>query len=602
MADFVAVLKKTIDGLADNTPELRQRVYAKARETVASKLAAITPAPPQVAIDRQHKALEDAITAVEAGYVAAAAPKKIDDFESVLEQLSGKPATAAPVPAAPVPAAPVASRPSLSAPLPAAPAAASVATAPAPATARMPAASPLPPRSVQTPPVLPRVEARVEPRVETRMEPATASAVVTAPAAASPAPEPAAASSAPRTGRLQTPPELDTVDADGGLSAIEAAPRPVPALPRATFPTQDNGVEHAVQPPRRRVSGGLIAALVALLVIAGGGYGVWLNRDAFADLLGLGGTVVAGDPAAPASGEPVAAAPAEPTPQDVEEAIAAADEAIAGAEGEDAEEPVEVAAATPEAPAAPADAARALPDVQKFTQRLHSDGTETDPGPAGGQPRVGEGTTLAAATVAGEATANDATPGQPAAEGQPLSVGQRAVFYEERTTLADGSADEGAIVWTLVQESPGGDRPPEPAIRAEVTVPSRDLAIRMTIRRNADPSLPASHIVEVIFITSGTFEGGGVESVLRIAFKNSEAAPGAPLIGIPAKIADGYFLVALSDNANERNQNTLLMQRESWIDIPIVYRSGRRALVTMEKGIPGTKVFEDAIRAWQAAG
>ena len=35
MADFVAVLRKTIDGLADNTPDLRAKVYDKARATVS---------------------------------------------------------------------------------------------------------------------------------------------------------------------------------------------------------------------------------------------------------------------------------------------------------------------------------------------------------------------------------------------------------------------------------------------------------------------------------------------------------------------------------------------------------------------------------------
>jgi hypothetical protein len=561
MADFVAVLKKTIDGLADNTPQLRQRVYAKARETVAAKLAAITPPPPQVAVERQHKALEEAITAVEAGYVAAAAPKKADDFDSILDELSAGPApAAAPAPVAPAPLAPPPSSGTPQRPAPILPSRpAPLAPAPSPT-----AASAIPAPAAPAP--------RVEPRVE---------------------PKPEASAPALRPGRLQTPPELAGGDPDSGLSAIEAAPKPVPSLPRADFPARESAaaVEAGPPAPRRRVSGGLIAALIALLVVAGGGYGVWLNRDAFADLLGFGGNVVAGDPAA---------APAEPSPDEVAEAIAAQED-TAGEEEEPAEAPVEVAAAQPEQPAAPAEAARSLPEVPKFTQRLHADGTETDPGPAGGQPRVGEGTTLAAATVAGEATASDAAPSQPAAAGAALPVGQRAIFYEERTTMADGSADQGAIVWSLVQESPGGDQPPEPAIRAEVSVPARDLSIRMTIRRNADASLPASHIVEMIFITSGTFEGGGVESVLRIAFKESEAAPGAPLIGIPAKIADGYFLVALSDNATESNQNVQLMLRQSWIDIPIVYRSGRRALVTMEKGIPGNKVFEDAIRAWRTA-
>ena len=44
-----------------------------------------------------------------------------------------------------------------------------------------------------------------------------------------------------------------------------------------------------------------------------------------------------------------------------------------------------------------------------------------------------------------------------------------------------------------------------------------------------------------------------------------------------------------------------LLRRQSWIDVPLVYKSGRRALLTMEKGIPGDKVFDEALKAWQAA-
>ncbi len=61
MADFVAVLKKTIDGLGDDTPAMRERVYEKARTTVAAKLAAINPPPPAAVAERQKKSLEDAI-------------------------------------------------------------------------------------------------------------------------------------------------------------------------------------------------------------------------------------------------------------------------------------------------------------------------------------------------------------------------------------------------------------------------------------------------------------------------------------------------------------------------------------------------------------
>ena len=43
-----------------------------------------------------------------------------------------------------------------------------------------------------------------------------------------------------------------------------------------------------------------------------------------------------------------------------------------------------------------------------------------------------------------------------------------------------------------------------------------------------------------------------------------------------------------------------LLRNQEWIDIPVVYKSGRRALLTMEKGLPGEKIFDEAMKAWQA--
>ena len=189
----------------------------------------------------------------------------------------------------------------------------------------------------------------------------------------------------------------------------------------------------------------------------------------------------------------------------------------------------------------------------------------------------------------------------PAAGETAVPVGQRAIFYEERTSVAQGSAEPGSIVWSLVQESPGGDLPPEPAIHAEASIPGKDIKLRMTIRRNADDSLPASHIVELIFITPDNFDGGAIDNVLRMTMKQTEEAAGNPLQGIPAKIADGFFLIALNDDKPAADANTALLRRQNWIDVPIVYKSGRRALITMEKGIPGEKVFEQALTAWQNA-
>lgn len=553
MADFVAVLRKTIDGLGDKpTPEMRARVYEKARATIGAKLAAINPPPPAAVAERQRRSLEDAIAQVESEYTPARPMRDRSDPLAELEQVFASLQSRPEIKPTPLPT-----------PVPPASSWTSSLTRPAPAPAE-PARSPLPsyaPAARTEPVAAPPRDVPLPPKPAARL-PET------------PAPVISAASH----------------DDDGAISNPE---RETPA-----YGPEDEPYD---APSRGRGLVVPIAAAVAALVLVGGGYAMWVNKDDFAAMLGFGETEVAATP--PQQAEP---APAQ------EETAPAAQTAAPAAEPEPAEaKPADAAASGEAAP-------------QKFTQRLNADGSEVDEGPAGGAaPAVGEGTTVAAATqapqgsspisaqqpAAGDGAADgqaQATDGQAQATAQQppaaaVAVGQKAIFYEERTSSAQGSAEGGSIVWSLVRESPGGDAPPEPAIRGEATIPAKDLQLRLTIRRNADRTLPASHIIELIFLTPEGFGGGGIDNILRFVLKDTEEAPGNPLIGIPAKIADGYFLIALNDSKAEMDANLQLLGRQNWIDIPVVYKSGRRALITMEKGIPGEKAFEEAMKAWQAA-
>ena len=107
MADFVAVLRKTIGGLGDTTPEMREKVFDKARATIEAKLAAIDPPPPAAVIERQRKALEDAIAVVRADYADPVEPETDDGLEDVFASLEEPEA----IPAPPAPAPQVATTP-----------------------------------------------------------------------------------------------------------------------------------------------------------------------------------------------------------------------------------------------------------------------------------------------------------------------------------------------------------------------------------------------------------------------------------------------------------------------------------------------------------
>jgi hypothetical protein len=135
-------------------------------------------------------------------------------------------------------------------------------------------------------------------------------------------------------------------------------------------------------------------------------------------------------------------------------------------------------------------------------------------------------------------------------------------------------------------------------VRGELTIPEAGLNVRMTLRRNADATLPASHILELIMTVPEDFAGGTIEDVQRVNMKPTEESAGAPLAATPVKVADKFFLVALENAPPAIESNLKLLREQSWIDLPVVYRTGRRALFTMEKGLVGDKVFKEVLDAW----
>ncbi|MBY7648922.1 MAG: hypothetical protein C4617_00110 [Candidatus Liberibacter europaeus] len=65
MVDFISVIQRAIDSLPENTPEMRFKIYGRARNAVARQLDSMKPRPPKEILDRQLRKLEDAILQVE---------------------------------------------------------------------------------------------------------------------------------------------------------------------------------------------------------------------------------------------------------------------------------------------------------------------------------------------------------------------------------------------------------------------------------------------------------------------------------------------------------------------------------------------------------
>ncbi len=190
-------------------------------------------------------------------------------------------------------------------------------------------------------------------------------------------------------------------------------------------------------------------------------------------------------------------------------------------------------------------------------------------------------------------------PQQPAAVTPGAAVAQRVVLYEEDPNDPQGKRFSGSAIWRTETVSPGPGLPPELAIRADVEIPERRIAMTWSLRRNADPNLPASHTVEIVFKLPQDFPSGGVSNVPGILMKQAEQARGTPLSGLAVKVTNGFFLIGLSAVDADRDRNVALLKERAWFDIPVVYNNNRRAILALEKGTPGERAFADAFRAWR---
>jgi len=178
-------------------------------------------------------------------------------------------------------------------------------------------------------------------------------------------------------------------------------------------------------------------------------------------------------------------------------------------------------------------------------------------------------------------------------------VAQKVVLYEEDPNNPTGTQYGGAAVWRTEQMAPAPGQKPDVVIRAEIEIPEQKMSVRLSLRRNDDRQLPASHTVEILFTLPPDFPHSGIDKIPGIMMKQGETTRGVALNGVAVKVTNNYFLVGLSSVDADMVRNVQLLKERSWFDIPVVYADGKRALIAIEKGIPGERAFSEAFAAWE---
>lgn len=655
MADYKELLRRAISALPENNGAARRAVYEKARSALVGQLRAITPPLPARDITQHRLQLEDCIRQVEQeaseavitlgrDSVAASRSPAPTPVRQAPEPEPAKPVEAPPAPvelpeaietplavetprAVEIPEQPKVAPPAddtmsiediisqaaetTGAPVrlvkdeepgPAKPELRSIPSivARAEATKTGPTSPLIPPSNVRM--IEPLIKA---PGFDSRREPLAANAMVETPRAA-PRAEPSMGNQAVARQQVVAPlavlepalpveralstvreveVEPDTSEAEGAIErAIETLDReargePTPTLPErvtnsfaaAGAAEQNDDVSFVDVPASQRSGAGLTIFLVvfAILLAGVGGAGFWAWREGYVDL-----DQMFGQAQAPVT-DPAVTTPTTPTLDPVQPADVAgpgntsgttttntSDPELSGLEVDDRLEP------TPE-PVQPTGSESILPDISAADNKDE----ERLPG--------SESTEIAA---------ND-----PAASVDP------AVLAGSQSLLLEASQDgtTGAVPFSgTVEWSEGVDELGLPTLLGSASIPARNLGVDITIRKNSDPSLPASHLMEVDFDVTDTFIGGTIANLPGVLLKDEELVPGTALVGASARVVGNSFLFALSATPADATTNTNLLENRRWMDLAVVYGTGRNAIITLEKDDEAQALFDRVFTTW----
>ena len=139
----------------------------------------------------------------------------------------------------------------------------------------------------------------------------------------------------------------------------------------------------------------------------------------------------------------------------------------------------------------------------------------------------------------------------------------------------------------------------DPTVRGDIDIPGW-LSATLTVRRNTDEHLAATHVIDVAFTPSG-MPHADIATVAGFFMKEATQPRGEPLTGRPVTTAANHIVFGLSPFPDDAQRNAMLLHDRAWFQIPIVYQDGHRSVLMVLKGIAGQRIFNDAFAEWKKA-
>ena len=207
-------------------------------------------------------------------------------------------------------------------------------------------------------------------------------------------------------------------------------------------------------------------------------------------------------------------------------------------------------------------------------------------------------------------TAQGAAPATPAAEAPsaPLRLPRlphRPRHPAGRAAMLIASADNpqkpavslGSTVWSLIPPAP--NQPATVGVKAEADIPDLKMHATMTLRKNTDPTLQATHTIDLKFSFAEGAPITGFKDVGLPQMRKEDSTAAEALTSVKVKISDTYFLIALAKGEADTARNLDLMQTRSWFDFPLLLNDDRIAKIVFQKSPEGQAMLEKAFEAWK---
>ena len=155
----------------------------------------------------------------------------------------------------------------------------------------------------------------------------------------------------------------------------------------------------------------------------------------------------------------------------------------------------------------------------------------------------------------------------------------------------------GSTVWSTIPAAPG--QPATVAVKADADIPDLKMHATMTLRKNTDPTLEATHTIDLKFSFADGAPITGFKDVGTPQMRKLDSTASETLTSVKVKISDVYFLIALAKGEQETAGNLDLMQTRAWFDFPLLLNDNRIAKLVFQKSSEGEAMLTKAFEAWK---